>query len=213
MTIIAKGGEAEVYKRYKASPHRKMLRKTTWSSSNVNKHPKVIFYTTKIAQLLHPESFVNFSTVRLPRNKKVQKLDFKETEFYSREVKTSATHRRMQQELMKARPDYWVDFENTAFRQGKKIDPEGLAKKRADQLKIEGFEVDAHLGNVDIIKGKPFLFEVTAKDPKKIREYVIRKRIKGNFTAAKKARALRLANRLIEIFDSLSIQYQIERKR
>ena len=212
MREIGRGGEARVYRRHGAVPHRKVVRITQFNSSNIDKHPNVIFYATKIAELVHPQNFIYLSGIRAPRNGKViNETSIKGTEFYSKEVKTRKAHKKLQTDLRKAKDKNWIEQEIIAERYLKKVDPKRIAEKKADQLRKEGFELDSYAINIDMIKRKPFFFEVTAKDPRKIWNYVKNRRIDKNFTAEKKARALRLASRLIQVFDAVSLGEQKRR--
>lgn len=219
-TLITKKGPSRVYRVPKESPYRRIYKKTTVPLISKEENPKIVFYATKIAGLLSPRSFVQMSSVRAPRNWKPKKrgpliLFPKGIEYYSAEVHTSEFHRNYMKAVNK-KPDERTPAENkliTDYQRERDVTNKNrrLSKVAERMSKIMkeferiGFCFDKNPDNLDLVNAvkRPFFFEVSVRNPKRLKRYLNRKKIDGNYTREKKARALKLVDRLISIWEKM----------
>ncbi len=190
----------------------RILRKTHVPMKMKIEHPKIQFYANKIGELIFPGSFVNFSIVRVPKKWVPQKTSKGTTypsgiEFYSEEVNVSRFHKKYMDAISKPWKKRTEEQDRLIDSYLEKRDIESSnnssASKRFSQLKKAGFFVNDHPGNIDLIKGKPLFFEVSIENPFKLKEFILRTKPRKGFSAQKKERALRIADRLIELWEEI----------
>ncbi len=217
--LITRKGNAKVYRIFNVSKHQNILKKTQTYSILKSEQPKILFYATSLASLISPGSFVDYSIMRVPKKWKPKKIDGieiypKGIQLYSKQVNSSNLHKKYMEIMNKHPKERTIQEKKIIEKYHKERDIREYKEETANKTqkmileKIKyfekmGFVFDKNPDNFDMIKGKPFFFEVSTDNPEKLERFIKQKKCNKTFTKQKKARALRLVRRLKQVWNSI----------